>query len=50
MLSRKEKYIMELRFGFKEENFFEAPEAERAVPEVKFWIGENIWMLKRHFV
>lgn len=28
--------IMAKIFGFKEENFFEAPEAERAVPEVKF--------------
>ncbi|MBE6509561.1 MAG: LemA family protein [Methanobrevibacter sp.] len=28
--------IMARIFGFKEENFFEAPEAERAVPEVKF--------------
>lgn len=28
--------IMARIFGFKEENFFEAPEAEREVPEVKF--------------
>ncbi len=28
--------IMAKIFGFKEEDFFEAPEAERAVPEVKF--------------
>ena len=28
--------IMAKLFGFKEETFFEAPESERAVPEVKF--------------
>ena len=28
--------IMARLFGFKEEEFFEAPEAEKAVPEVKF--------------